>query len=120
MLRLENNDFTELVARKFLELREKLKDNLIEVVAYEESGKIVAYVKERVEIEGVEVKDLRSLIKDKLSGIQGVKITLNGYNLTCYVSSSAPVNVYEEVTVRVYEIEKELGIKLNVNFIWED
>lgn len=116
MIILQNNEFNEVIVKKFLQLREKLSENLIEILGDEQSGKILVYVKDYVQLEGVEVKDIKSLIKDKLSDVKGVDLMIEGYNVTCIISNSAPANVYEEITVRLYEIEKELGIKLNVIF----
>lgn len=115
MIELYNSPFDEEVAKLFLKLREELKDNLIKVEGDKTSRSIKVYVYKKVIIEGVEVFSLEEMIKEILSSIAGITFSIQGNKVKVNVNTLRP-DVYEEVTVKIYEIEKNFGIKLDVEF----
>ncbi|BFH72128.1 hypothetical protein SJAV_00720 [Sulfurisphaera javensis] len=116
MIELYNNPFDEEVARKFLELKEKLKDNLIKLEGDRIRKEINVFVYNKVEIKDVRVFSVAELIKEELSSISGIYFEINGNNVKIKVETLRP-EVYEEISVKIYEIEKRVGIKLNVEYL---
>lgn len=112
-MELRNDEKTYSLVLKFIELREKLGDNLIKVKFDE--NKFVVYVKEKVVIEGVEVKSLKDVLKESLLNLRGVKeVEIEDSHVKIYVSQIYP-ELFELVSVTIYEIEKEFGEKIE----WE-
>ena len=116
MIELYNDDFDEKVARKYLELRSKLGNNLIKVEGDRISKSITAYVYKKVEIEGIKLLSVEDLIKESLSSVSGISFEIKGKDVVIKVETLRP-EIYEEISVTLYEIEKRLGIKLNVSYI---
>jgi len=116
VIELYNDYFDEKVIRKYLELKSKLGNNLIKIEGDRANKNIVAYVYKKVEVEGVKILSLEDLIKESLSSIHGISFEVKGNDIIIKVETLRP-EIYEEISVALYEIEKKLGIKLNVSYI---
>jgi hypothetical protein len=118
-MELRNDGKTLMLINLFLKLRERLGDNLIKV-SYEEDKKIIVYTREKVEVEGVEVKDLKSYVEDafKVRGVDKVEVELDKEKtlVKVFISSVYP-ELYENLYVILYEVKKEFGIDIDLKTI---
>lgn len=115
MIELYNSPFDAKVANLFLKLKEQLKDNLIKVEGDRNFQIIKVYVYKKVNIEGVALVTIEDMIKETLSSIDGITYNLQGNKVIIKVNTLKP-DIYEEITVKVYELEKKFRIKLDVEF----
>lgn len=115
MIELYNSPFDEKVVNLFLVLKDKLKGNLIKVEGDRISQSIKVYVYKKVNIQGATILSLEDIINETLSSINGITYSLQGNKVIVKVNTLRP-DIYEEVTVRIYELEKKLGIKLDIEF----
>lgn len=117
-MELRNDEKTLKLIDLFLKLRERLGDNLVKI-SYE-GERIVVYTKEKVELEGVEVRDLRSYVESsfKIQGVSKVEVEFNRGKATIrvFISSVYP-ELYENLYVTLYEIKKEFGIDIDLQTI---
>lgn len=113
MIELYNDEFDEEVARKYFEIKSRLGNNLIKVEGDRIRKDIIVYVRRKISIDKVKVLSIEDLINDILSSFSGISFKVEDNNVTIKVETHRP-EIYEEITVALYEIEKKLNIKLNV------
>lgn len=116
MIELCNSKFDEKVASLFLTLRSSLGNNLIKVEGERVNQKIKIYVYKKIDLHDIEILSVEDLIKEALSSIPGINFQIDHNNITIKVETLNPT-VYEEISVKLYEIERTVGIKLNVTYL---
>lgn len=117
MVELKNDERIFRFIMKFIELREKLGDNLIKVTLEENKNEIVVYVRDKVDftIDNVKFKSIKEELKEKLTQINGVrKVIFEENKVKVFVDKIYP-ELFETVSVTVYEIGKEFGEEIE----WE-
>jgi len=111
MVELKNDERIFRFIMKFIELREKLGDNLIKVTLEENKNEIVVYVRDKVDftVEDIKFKSVKEELKERLTQINGVKKVIFEENkVRVFVDKIYP-ELFETVSVTVYEIGKEFG-----------
>jgi len=111
MVELKNDERIFRFVMKFIELREKLGDNLIKVTLEENKNEIVVYVRDKVDftVDDIKFKSVKEELKEKLTQINGVrKVIFEKNKVRVFVDKIYP-ELFETVSVTVYEIGKEFG-----------
>jgi hypothetical protein len=111
MVELKNDERIFRFVMKFIELREKLGDNLIKVTLEENKNEIVVYVRDKVDftVDGIKFKSVKEELKERLTQINGVrKVIFEENKVRVFVDKIYP-ELFETVNVTVYEIGKEFG-----------
>jgi len=111
MVELKNDERIFRFIMKFIELREKLGDNLIKVTLEENKNEIVVYVRDKVDftVEDIKFKSVKEELKERLTQINGVrKVIFEENKVRVFVDKIYP-ELFETVSVTVYEIGKEFG-----------
>ncbi|MEJ2771202.1 hypothetical protein WIW89_11125 [Stygiolobus sp. CP850M] len=111
MVELKNDERIFRFVMKFIELREKLGDNLIKVTLEENKNEIVVYVRDKVDftVEDIKFKSVKEELKERLTQINGVrKVIFEENKVRVFVDKIYP-ELFETVSVTVYEIGKEFG-----------
>jgi hypothetical protein len=111
MVELKNDERIFRFVMKFIELREKLGDNLIKVTLEENKNEIVVYVRDKVDftVDNIKFKSVKEELKEKLTQINGVrKVIFEENKVRVFVDKIYP-ELFETVSVTVYEIGKEFG-----------
>jgi len=111
MVELKNDERIFRFIMKFIELREKLGDNLIKVTLEENKNEIVVYIRDKVDftVEDIKFKSVKEELKERLTQINGVKKVIFEENkVRVFVDKIYP-ELFETVSVTVYEIGKEFG-----------
>ena len=111
MVELKNDERIFRFIMKFIELREKLGDNLIKVTLEENKNEIVVYVRDKVDftVDDIKFKSVKEELKEKLTQINGVrKVIFEENKVRVFVDKIYP-ELFETVSVTVYEIGKEFG-----------
>lgn len=117
MVELKNDERIFRFVMKFIELREKLGDNLIKVTLEEDKNELVAYVRDKVDftIDNVKFKSIKEELKEKLMQINGVRKVIFEENKVRVLVDKIYPELFETVSVTVYEIGKEFGEEIE----WE-
>jgi hypothetical protein len=111
MVELKNDERIFRLVMKFIELREKLGDNLIKVTLEENKNEIVVYVRDKVDftVDDIKFKSVKEELKERLTQINGVrKVIFEENKVRVFVDKIYP-ELFETVSVTVYEIGKEFG-----------
>jgi hypothetical protein len=111
MVELKNDERIFRFVMKFIELREKLGDNLIKVTLEENKNEIVVYVRDKVDftVDDIKFKSVKEELKERLTQINGVrKVIFEENKVRVFVDKIYP-ELFETVSVTVYEIGKEFG-----------
>jgi hypothetical protein len=111
MVELKNDERIFRFIMKFIELREKLGDNLIKVTLEENKNEIVVYVRDKVDftVDDIKFKSVKEELKERLTQINGVrKVIFEENKVRVFVDKIYP-ELFETVSVTVYEIGKEFG-----------
>lgn len=111
MVELKNDERIFRFVMKFIELREKLGDNLIKVTLEENKNEIVVYVRDKVDftVDDIKFKSVKEELKERLTQISGVrKVIFEENKVRVFVDKIYP-ELFETVSVTVYEIGKEFG-----------
>lgn len=111
MVELKNDERIFRFVMKFIELRERLGDNLIKVTLEENKNEIVVYVRDKVDftVDDIKFKSVKEELKERLTQINGVrKVIFEENKVRVFVDKIYP-ELFETVSVTVYEIGKEFG-----------
>ncbi|MFP3346300.1 MAG: hypothetical protein RXR17_02505 [Sulfolobaceae archaeon] len=111
MVELKNDERIFRFVMKFIELREKLGDNLIKVTLEENKNEIVVYVRDKVDftVDDIKFKSVKEELKERLTQINGVRKVIFEENKVRVSVDKIYPELFETVSVTVYEIGKEFG-----------
>lgn len=90
MMELYNDNLDKTDAKTFLELKNKLDNNLIKVKGDKNNNKIIALVYNKVELKRIDVYLLEELVNEALSSFSGISYELKGNDLVIKVETSKP------------------------------
>lgn len=111
-IRLYNNDDTLKFVKFFIKIAEEQRNNVIWVG---KNNEIIVLARKKVNIEGAKVISLEEEIKNSFLSISGVKKVAINDKIILNIEPNP--EIYEKIYVVKFSLEKEYGIKLELEII---